>query len=221
MTQRKNRQWLALAMICTLAASPMSGGMAADDATIVDSWKSIAVPAPPELQPVTVDSAHTALLVLDMYASWCNEAQRPSCLRSIPHVQQLLKDARAHKMMVVYSGGPPNSTNFTLPPEAIAPLPGEPMVRSNADKFLDTDLAKMLAAGGVQTVIVMGTSADGAVLYTASSAALRGLKAIVPIDGISAAKPFGELTAIWLLKNTSGSVASYVTLTKTGMITLQ
>ncbi len=198
----------------------LSSTQLAHSETIIDSWKSVVVPPPPELQPVNLDSAHTALLVLDMYATFCSEAQRPRCVLTIPRVQRLLADARSRKMMIIYSGGPPTSTAFTMPPEVLMPLPGEPMVRANADKFLGTDLEKLLAAGSIQSVIIVGTSAEGAVLYTAGGAALRGLAVIVPIDGISSANPFGELSTAWNLKNTSGSVSSHVTLTRTDLITM-
>jgi nicotinamidase-related amidase len=36
-------------------------------------------------------------------------------------------------------------------------------------------------------VIAVGTAANGAVLYTASAAAFRGMNVIVPVDGISSA----------------------------------
>lgn len=208
-----------LASACLAMA--LAGVQSAHGQIITDVWQSVAVPPPPEVQSFTVDSAQAALLILDMYTTFCSEAQRPRCVLTIPRIQRLLAEARARKMMVVYSGGPPNSTNFTMPPAALTPLADEPMVRSNADKWLDTDLEKMLKARGVRSVIITGTSAEGAVLYTAGGAALRGFKVIIPIDAISSANPFGELSSLWNLKNTSGSVASHVTLSRTDLITLR
>jgi len=214
--------WSAFLLAIVVPVLPCDAARAAQPpSTIIDGWKSIPVPAPPALEPVTVDSSHTALLVLDMYAGWCNEAQRPSCLRSIPRVHELLTRARARNMMVIYSGGPPDSPRFSMPPEPIAPLPGEPMVRSGADKYLGTDLEKMLRAHGIRCVIIVGTSADGAVLYTAGESALRNLMTVIPVDGISAVEPFAELYAVWHLKNTSGSVAEHVVLTRTDLIAMQ
>jgi nicotinamidase-related amidase len=216
---------LTLAVACAAATLLLPGIRAANAQTIIaqtiiDSWKSVVMPSPPELQPVTVDSAHTALLILDMYASFCSEAQRPRCIPTIPRIQRLLATARAHKMMVIYSGGPPSSTAFNMPPDALTPLPSEPMLRAGADKWVGTDLEKMLATGGIQSIIVVGTSAEGAVLYTASGAAPRNIMAIVAVDGISSVNPFGELAAAWILKNTSGSISSHVTLTRTDLITM-
>ena len=55
----------------------------------------------------------------------------------------------------------------------VAPAAGEPSVLSGPDKFLNTDLEKILKEKGITTVIAVGTSSNGAVLYTASGAAFR------------------------------------------------
>jgi hypothetical protein len=60
--------------------------------------------------------------------------------------------------------------------------------------------------------------AHGALLYTASGAALRGLKVVVPTDGMSSKDPFGELSVAWILVNAPASVSKNVTLTRSGMI---
>jgi nicotinamidase-related amidase len=202
-----------------IGAAALTG--AANAQSILDTWKSVPVPPAPELQPVTVDAAHSALLILDMYATSCSEAQRPRCVVTIPHVQHLLADARAHKMMVIYSAGPPAGNGPTKPTDALAQLPSEPTVRAGADKFLGSDLEKLLTDGGIKTVIVVGTSADGAVLYTASHAAQNNLDVVVPVDGMSSVNPFSELYTAWHLKNTTGSISRHVTLTKADMVTVK
>ena len=52
----------------------------------------------------------------------------------------------------------------------VAPLAGEPHVLSGPDKFLHADLEKILKDKNIKTVITVGTSSNGAVLYTASGA---------------------------------------------------
>jgi nicotinamidase-related amidase len=184
--------------------------------TIIDSWKSVATPPPPELESVTVDAAHTALLILDMNADACSK--RPSCVRSITPIQRALAEVRARHMLVVYS------TSAAAPsapvPEPLAPMPNDLSVTSSADKFIGTDLEKTLAGRGVKTVIVVGTTAQGAVLYTASAAALRKFAVVVPVDGYSSDTPFAELATAWLLKNAPVSISAHVTLTRTEMITV-
>src|SRR5258706_11530084 len=95
----RNSRRLTLAAACAAITLLFPTIPAANAETIIDTWKSIAVPPPPELQAVTVDSAPTALLILDISAVNCAEAQRPRCAVSIPRVQHLLAEARAHKMM--------------------------------------------------------------------------------------------------------------------------
>jgi nicotinamidase-related amidase len=65
---------------------------------------------------------------------------------------------------------------------------------------------------------VTGTTAQGAVLYTASSAALHGYDAIVPVDAMSASDPFGEFTTAWVLANGPPSVSRHITLTRSDLI---
>jgi nicotinamidase-related amidase len=72
-----------------------------------------------------------------------------------------------------------------------APVPreGEWVVRGGSDKFIGSDLEQRLKDRGVKTVIVTGTSAQGAVAGTSNGAVQRGYKAVVPVDGMSAGRP--------------------------------
>ena len=99
----------------------------------------------------------------------------------------------------------------------VAARPGEPIVSSGPDKFLNTDLEKILKERGVKTVIVVGTAAEGAVLNTASGAALRGFKVIVPVDGVSSVTPYAEQYTAWHLAN-SPRVGPQVTLTRSDLV---
>ena len=67
-----------------------------------------------------------------------------------------------------------NSTTADVMPD-VAPLGDEGSVMSGPDKFLNTDLAKILKDKGIQTVIVTGTASNGAVLFTGAGAAFRGI----------------------------------------------
>ena len=78
--------------------------------------------------------------------------------------------------------------------------------------FISRDLEKILKDGGVTTVIAIGTAAQGAVLYTASGASLRGMKVIVPIEGMSDT-PYSEQYTAWHLAN-APVVSRNVTLTR-------
>lgn len=173
------------------------------------------VPAPPVIASVRPDAKTTALLVLDIVRQRCNMTDRPRCLATIAPVRGLLAEARKAGLPVIYSliaGSAPADVIADIAPRA-----GEPVVTSGADKFLGTDLEKLLRDRGVKTVIVVGTAAEGAVLSTASEAAMRGFQVIVPVDGASSVQPYAEQYTVWHLMNAPGPVG-HVTLTTTGQI---
>jgi nicotinamidase-related amidase len=183
--------------------------------TIIDEWAAVQAPKPPALKPVTLDPKTTALLVLDFVKQSCNNERRPRCVASVPKVEGLLKQARDNKASVIFSYTS-NSTPADIAKE-LAPLEGEPLVRAAADKFLGTDLEKILKDKGIKTVVVTGTAAHGAVLFTGSGAAFRGFQVIVPVDGMSSENTYFEQYTAYHLTNAPG-VAQQVTLTKIDMI---
>jgi nicotinamidase-related amidase len=182
-------------------------------ASIIDEWASVKLPPAPALKPATVDPKTTALLMLDFMNQNCGK--RPRCTATIPAVKKLLDEARANKMAVVYSFIAKTTAADVI--KDVAPAAGEPSVTAGPDKFLGTELEKILKGKNIQTVIAVGTSANGAVLYTASAAALRGMKVIVPVDGMSSSDAVADLTAAVVL-TTAPRVSSNVTLTKLDMV---
>lgn len=201
-------------LCAVLLALPFCGTVQADT---VASWKSVPMPPPPELKTFTVaDPGHTALLLLDFDVSTCNSKERPTCVESLPFVADLLTRSREANLMIVYSLT--STGTLAAVPPAIAAKGGETVVQSGVDKFFNTDLETALKNKGIQTVIVTGTMAHGAVLYTASEAAVRGFKVVVPTDGMSSKDPFGELSTAWILTNAPAGVSKNVTLTRSSMI---
>jgi nicotinamidase-related amidase len=183
-------------------------------ASIIDEWANAKAPAAPELKPVTVDPKTTALLMLDYIpAPYCSA--NPRCVATLPVVKGLLTEARAKGATVVYSVAGKYETSDII--KDVAPAANEPWVKSKADKFLNTDLEKILKDKGVQTVIVTGTAANGAVLYTSTGAAVRGFKVIVPVDGISGDDLYPEQLTVWQLAHGPG-FGQLVTITKSDMI---
>jgi nicotinamidase-related amidase len=197
-------------MVLMLAALPAAGQ------TVVEEWAAVQVPPAPAVKPVTVDAKTTALLLLDFNKQTCNAERRPRCIASIPKVQGLLAAARAKGAPVLYSLSP-NAQAADIAAE-LAPRKDEPVVASGPDKFLGTDLEKLLKERNIQTVIVVGTAAHGAVLHTASGAALRGLKVIVAVDGISAETLYPEQYSVWHLLN-APRIGGQTTITKTDLVT--
>jgi nicotinamidase-related amidase len=212
---KKNRIYFANvwvpAFLFALAAAPAP----AQTKDIIEEWAAVQAPKAPELKPVTLDPKTTALLVLDFIKQSCNNERRPRCVASVPKVEGLLKQARANKATVIFSYTT-SSTPADIAKE-LAPLEGEPLVRAPSDKFLGTDLEKILKDRGIKTVIVTGTAAHGAVLYTGSQAALRGFKVVVPVDGMSSENLYFEQYTAYQLANVPGA-GQNVTLTKIEMI---
>ena len=189
------------------------------DTDITREWASIKLPPAPELKPVTVDPKTTALLVLDMMKSNCGV--RPRCLATVANVKTLIDAARAANMFVVY-----NLTGKGLVEDmvdqSLAPRDGEFMVKGagGSDKLVNSNLDQALKDKGIKTVIVTGTSAQGAVASTANGAAQRGYKAVVPVDGMSAEDAFNELYAVYhLAKGGPVNLTNNATVTRSDLIT--
>jgi nicotinamidase-related amidase len=186
---------------------------------ITAEWSSVTLPPAPELKPVTVDPKTTALLVLDMMKSNCGA--RPRCLATVANVKTLLEAARAHGMLVVHNLTGAGRTE-DLVDQSLAPRSGEFMVKGSngADKFVSSNLDQGLKDKGIKTVIVTGTSAQGAVAGTTNGAAQRGYKVVVPVDGMSAEDAFNELYAAYhIAKGGPVSVTGNATLTRSDLIT--
>ena len=201
--------------IIAAAAFALSGSVV-QAADLAAEWGSIKAPDMPALQKATPDVKTTALIVMDFMKTSCTEQARPRCVATIAPVKKLLADARAKGVTVVYAvtGNEPVMTNFL--PE-LAAQAGEPIVAARADKFLGTDLDKILKDKGIKTVIPVGTASNGAVLYTATGAAFRNYDVLLPIDGMSGNNAWSEQIVAWQLVNGPG-LADRVKLTKTDMI---
>jgi nicotinamidase-related amidase len=204
---------LSLFAACILVLVSPAGSSAQ---TIIDEWSSVKAPPAPELKGVTIDPKTTALLMLDFVKQNCSEKVRPRCPATLPAAKQLLASARANSTLVVYGIVAGSVIGDTL--GDVAPNGTEPVVQSGPDKFLNTDLEKMLKDRGIRTVIVAGTAANGAVLHTASEAVLRGFKAVVPVDTMSADNAYIEQYVTYHFISARGGIAAATTLTRVSMV---
>lgn len=202
----------AIAAVAVLGALPTR----AND--ITTEWTSVKPPPVPELKPATIDPKTTALLVLDFMKGNCGT--RPRCASTVPVANKLIDAARAHDMMVFFTlvGDEPKPDGMV---DGIhKPRDGEWIPRGGADKFINSDLETRLKQRNIKTVIVIGTSAQGAVVGTTNSAVQRGWKAVVPVDGMSAEDAYNEQYAAWhLYKGGPVYLPKNVTLTRSDMIT--
>ncbi len=183
--------------------------------TIVDQWTTVKTPPPPKLEMVNIKPKTTALLILDIQNNNCNMNRRPRCVASIPKIKILLEKARANHIPVIYSLT--SSADKADIRKELKPLPGEPAVKSGPDKFFNTNIEQILKDMNIETVILVGTSAHGAVLNTAAGAATRGYQIIVPVDGVSAGNKYPEQYTAWHLMNAPGT-RGRTTLTKINLI---
>ncbi len=204
---------LALAVLLSVPAQAQDAIMTHDPIDML--WDQVTPPSLPSIGPVTVDPAKTALLILDIEELTCNSQVRPRCLATVPRIADLARRCREAKLPVIYSQTPKRTP--MLP--AVTPKEGEPIVASSVDKFWKTDLEKILRDKGVDTVIVTGTAAHGAVLHTATAAGFRGFKVIVPVDCLSAADLYTEQASVQLLL-TGPATRKAITLTRGDMIEL-
>ena len=156
-------------------------------ADTLSEWASIQSPPVPSVGPVTVDRATTALLLLDFNTPPCDPAENPRCQATLPAVKALLDRARTTGMLVIYTLGGSTAADSIAP--VLKPRPDDKIIAARPDKFLSSDLDNVLKAHGIKTLITTGTTANGAVLYTASEAAFRGYTVVVPVDGIPGLTP--------------------------------
>jgi nicotinamidase-related amidase len=200
------------AFIAAFAASP-SG------ADVISDWGTAVAPPPPELKEVTVEPATTALLFLDIMKANCSA--RPRCAAAVPAMIRLHDAARAHNMLIWYSlvGSDGKATPDDVMDAAIRPQPGEWYRQNGPDKFLNSTLDPLLREAGIKTVIICGNSFQSATAVTASGAAQRGYKVIVPVDCSAGDSVYHEqYAAFQLAKGAPAGVTSNVTLTRSTMI---
>jgi nicotinamidase-related amidase len=189
-------RWIAaMATAAALAGAAVSSAQAKN---IIDEWSQVKAPPPPALKVAHIDAASTALIVMDISTKTCSSAKRPRCTASLPAVAKLVREARASRVLVLYSLiGHDKRSDI---PKGFAARPADTVLTgAGPDKFVGTDLEAILKAKHVRTLITVGTSAEGAVLNTASGAAFRGFEVVVPVDGMSSNTLYGEQSTAWYL----------------------
>ncbi|HLK84252.1 MAG TPA: isochorismatase family protein [Xanthobacteraceae bacterium] len=188
-------------------------------ADVISDWTTAVTPPPPELKEVTVDPSTTALLLLDIMKGNCSA--RPRCVAAMPNLKRLHDEARAHNMVVWYSlvGSNGKATPDDIMDPAIKPRAGEWYRQGGPDKFMGSTLEPTLRQAGIKTVIVCGNSFQGATVGTASGAAQRGYKVIVPVDCSAGDDVYREqYAAFHLAKGGPVGITSNITMTRSTMI---
>ena len=203
-----------------LVSAVMAFGLSATSTqaqTLIEEWGTAQLPPAPTLKTATLVPNETALLVMDFTKQTCTAERRPRCAASVPKVRNLVIQARAKGALIIYSVAVPNSVPADILSD-LTPAAGEQVLPPlGPDKFINSDLEKMLKDKGIKTVVAMGTQAQTSVLHTSATAALKGFKVIVPVDGMSADNVFPEAYTAWHL-DTAARISNQVKLTKFDMI---
>ncbi len=208
---------VTFAVLAALAAGDASAPRVAQAETVIDEWADVKLPPAPALKPVTLVANATAVLAMDFTIQTCTPQRRPRCANEVPQVAKLIAAARQKGAFIIYSVALPGSTAADILKE-LTPAAGEPVLPPlGPDKFVNSDLDKMLKQHGIRTVIAIGTQAHTSVLHTGAAAALRGYKVIVPVDGMSGDDAWPEAYTAWHLAN-AARIAPQVTLTRLDMI---
>lgn len=222
---------LALAAACTAPAAAPSPTPLAVATTGAPTVAPPAAPSPtspipkiPDPVAVGVPVKGAALLVLDITSVIC--PPRPTCVTSVPKIAALIKKARDAKVPVIYSQTPTAGSTYLAD---IAPQAGDATVSGRADKFFGTSLEQILKDKAVENAVVVGSAANGAVLYTVFGLGLRGITVVVAQDGISGDPEFTETLTRWQLLNEPGFAnvnntpldKGHVTLSTTDKITFK
>jgi nicotinamidase-related amidase len=102
---------------------------------------------------------------------------------------------------------------------AIKPRAGEWYRPVGPDKFVGSTLEPTLRQAGVKAVVICGTSFQGATVGTASGAAQRGYKVIIPVDCSAGEDVYREQYATYHLGGGGPAViTNNITLTRSSMI---
>ena len=211
---------LALVSACTAPAaapspSPSQTSAAPSPTPTASAAPTSPIPKIPDPVAVEVPVKGAALLVLDITSVIC--PPRPTCVASVPKIAALVKKARDAKVPVIYSQTATAGSTYIAD---IAPQPGDATVTGRADKFYGTNLEQILKDKAVETAVVVGSAANGAVLYTTFGLGLRGITVVVAQDGISGDPEFTETLTRWQLLNEPGFANANNTPLDKGHVTL-
>lgn len=185
--------------------------------SVVDEWAAVKPPAAPAIGPVTVDPRSTALFIMDFNKAHCSETSRPRCAADAPKIADLLNRARAAKMIIVHTLSGETKRDDMLP--ILAPRPDERVIRPGLDKFIDAGIVSYLKKHKIKTVILTGTSANGAVMFSAGGAVMRGFDVVAPTDAIPADTTYQEQFTVWNLAH-GPDLKDHTKLTRTDLLTI-
>ena len=163
---------------------------------------------------LSLDRAHTALLIADFYAAMMNSLPHATERRVIEKTQSLQRAARDTGILVCYcatvfrpgyieisdrnktfserkrSGQPAVSDPVQLIHPDVVPIEGEVVVgKHRVNALYGTDLDMILRANTIETLIILGYATSGVVLSTVRYAADLDYRLVVVEDCCSDSDP--------------------------------
>lgn len=152
-------------------------------------------PRLPAFTPVTLDSKSTVLFLLDFTPTLCY--RKSMCNVTLPNVQALLSKARSAGVPIVYT---------KIPVRELQNRTGETVITNDRgpDKFYGTGLDTWISDKQAKTVIIAGIITNGAVLYTAFAASLRGYTVVVAADATVSDSEYIQTYTMFQMLNQPG-----------------
>jgi nicotinamidase-related amidase len=145
---------------------------------------------------ITLDKQHTALLIADFYSDQMSNLPHAINRKCVEKTQALQQAARRANILICYSatvfrrnyievsernkrqserkrsGRPATTDPLAVIHSAVKPAAGEPVVgKHRVNAFYGTDLAIILGANNVDTLVLLGFATSGVVLSTTRYAA--------------------------------------------------
>ena len=166
----------------------------------------------PDGQPLS-DRARPALLVVDMLNDFVSGPfAGPGSAALVPRVRAAVDRARALGIPVIHvcdAHAPDDAEFAVLGPhaiagtsgaeivEALAPRPGEPVVRKQRySGFFETELDAVLREAGADTLVLTGLQTDCCIRHTAADGFFRGFRIAIASDAVGARTEEGHRSAL-------------------------
>ena len=163
---------------------------------------------------ITLDKPHTALLIADFYAEQMSKLPHAVNRKCVEKTLALRQAARAAGVLICYSatvfrpgyievnernktfserkrtGGPAIADPLTVMHPQMQPAEGEPVVgKHRVNAMFGTDLAMILGARNVDTLVLLGFATSGVVLSTTRYAADADYRLFIVEDCCADADP--------------------------------
>jgi nicotinamidase-related amidase len=177
------------------------------------------------LQPRSRRSGRAALLALDLITDFDfpdGTAVRRALARHAAAIRALLDSARTHRVPVIYANdnlGPwrsdamaliahctqPRRSGATLVKQ-LCPAPGDEIIlKPRHSAFYGTPLEALLDDRKIDTLVVVGISAESCVWMTACDAHTRGFGLVIPADTMAGASTRALRATLTGLKDVLGA----------------